>query len=79
MLELQERLLRHVRLLQSADPDGRIVLVSHAEPIRALLLHCLGLPLGEFGRVEIAPASISTLVLEGPQSKVVAVNETVTS
>ncbi len=77
MLASQKRFLRHIALLHAAHPDGRIVLVTHAEPIRALLLHCLGLSLDEFGRVEIAPATISTIVLDGSRPLIVAMNEAV--
>jgi broad specificity phosphatase PhoE len=77
MMQLQERVIGHLRQLSHMRPDERIVVVSHAEPIRAVLLHALDLPLDEFWRVELAPASVSTLLLEQGCVEVLAVNEAV--
>jgi len=77
MQELQTRVLRHIYQTSSARPDGRIVMVSHAEPIRAAVLHVLKLSLDEFWRIEIAPASVSTLIIQDDSAEFIAVNETV--
>ena len=37
--------------------------MSHGDVIKAALLYHLGLPLDAYGRFEIEPASISTLVV----------------
>jgi broad specificity phosphatase PhoE len=75
MQELQQRVVRHLYGLASECPDARVVVVSHAEVIRAALLHVLKLPLDEFWRIEVAPASVSTLVIDGDHSEVERVNE----
>jgi len=75
MQELQQRVVRHLYGLASECPDARVVVVSHAEVIRAALLHVLKLPLDDFWKVEVAPASISTLVIEGGRAEVGRVNE----
>jgi len=77
MLELQQRVVRHLDDMHSADPDGRIVVVSHAEAIRAAILYYLGLPLDEFARIEVGPATISTIALDRHGGKVVGLNEAV--
>jgi len=77
MQELQTRVLRHIYQTSSARPDGRIVMVSHAEPIRAAVLHVLKLSLDEFWRIEIAPASVSTLIVQEDSAEFISVNETV--
>jgi broad specificity phosphatase PhoE len=79
MADLQARMLRHLRSLESAHHDGRIVLVSHAEPIRAALLHYLEMSLDDFTAVEIDPASISTITIDDHGSRVISLNETVPS
>jgi broad specificity phosphatase PhoE len=54
-----------------------VVLVSHADIIKAVLAHHLGMPLDTFQRLVIAPASSSTLVLpDGGSPAVLAVNDT---
>jgi broad specificity phosphatase PhoE len=79
MQELQSRVVRHLYQMSSDHPDARVVVVSHAEVIRAALLHVLKLPLDEFWRVEVAPASVSTLVIDGDQAEVGCVNERLAS
>lgn len=75
MLEAQARLLAHLDSLCAAHPGGVLVLVSHADMIKAALLHVLGASLDAIHRIEIAPASVSTLVLGDWGGKVVAVNQ----
>jgi broad specificity phosphatase PhoE len=75
MLELQKRILGHLDRLQAEKPKEKLVLVSHAEVIRAALLHFLGMALDSFARVEIAPASISTLLLNGSGAQVIGCND----
>ncbi|MGY3443641.1 MULTISPECIES: histidine phosphatase family protein [unclassified Bradyrhizobium] len=60
---LQTRVVAYLDRLRN-DPAGTIALVSHAEPIRAALLHYKGLSLDEFLSIKVEPASISTLSLE---------------
>jgi broad specificity phosphatase PhoE len=75
MLELQKRILGHLSRLQVEKPNSKLVLVSHAEVIRAALLHFLGIALDGFARIEIAPASISTLLLNGSGAQVIGCND----
>jgi broad specificity phosphatase PhoE len=60
MTELQARVLAHLDSLKRGTGNA-IVIVSHAEPIRAALLHCRGIPLDRFAEIEIDPASVSTV------------------
>lgn len=72
MVALQRRVIEH---LEQLNGDGEtIVIVSHAEPIRAALMFYLGIPLDRFYSVVIDPASISTISLEGPRRTVSCVN-----
>lgn len=63
--ELQSRVLAGLLRLAERYPDQRITVVTHAEPIRAAVLHYCGIPLGEFARVDIAPGSRTTLKFDG--------------
>ncbi len=74
MRGLQTRVVRHLEELRSGDEDGAIVIVSHAEPIRAALLHYSGLPLDEYLSLEIAPASISTLEVDRAGIHIAGIN-----
>lgn len=61
MRALQERVVRHLTHLARSSSDEVVAIVSHAEPIRAALLHFAGIPLDDFMSIDVAPASISTL------------------
>jgi probable phosphoglycerate mutase len=75
MAELQVRVIAYLDGLRRQHPDGRFLLVSHAETIRAALLHYLGRPLDAFATIEVAPASVSTVRADGSAAEVMCVNE----
>lgn len=77
MLEAQMRVVAHLERLRSLYRDRSVVLVSHADVIKAALLHYLGLPIDAYARFDIDPASISTLVIGDWGSKVIRMNEAV--
>lgn len=64
MLAAQARAVGAVQRLHAAHPDAALALVSHADTIKAILAYAMGVPLDLFGRIEIAPASRSVLVLD---------------
>jgi probable phosphoglycerate mutase len=77
MSALQRRVVRHVE--QLSGQDGTFVIVSHAEPIRAAVMHYLRMPLDRFQLVEIEPASVSTIRFNGRHIAVARVNGEVTA
>jgi broad specificity phosphatase PhoE len=79
MLELQTRAVDHLNRIASAMPNGHVALCSHAEVIRAVALHALNLPLDDFYRVDIAPATISTFAIHRDGIEVITLNKPVAS
>ena len=77
MLEAQARIVRAMEVLREAHRDGAVVLVSHSDVIKAALLYHLGLPVDAWPRIEVEPASVSTLVVGAWGAKVVRLNEVV--
>lgn len=77
MSSLQRRVVTHIG--QLAGRESSVVIVSHAEPIRAALMHYLGVPLDMFHSIDIDTASISTIALDGQQAMVSCVNHKVTA
>jgi probable phosphoglycerate mutase len=75
MLEVQQRMVRVVESRRGTHPHGCLVLVSHAEPIRCLLLWALGLGIDQWARIEIATGSLSTLVVDDGGLRVDRINE----
>jgi len=77
MLDVQRRV---VGLIERLAPqfDGRTVaLVSHADVIKAAVMHHLGLPVDHWSRFDIVPASISRLVVGDWGARLLGLNETV--
>lgn len=74
MVEVQARLLRAVQELRAAHVAETIVLVSHADAIRAAVCGLAGIPLDFCQRIEIDPASVSTLRLWDDWISVVRLN-----
>jgi len=70
MHELQSRVLAGLSRLAKAHPAQRIAVVTHAEPVRAAVLHYRGMPLGEFARVAIDPGSSTTLEFDGDRGEI---------
>lgn len=79
MREVQQRVVGLLDRLWRTHPDGRIAAVSHADTIRAALLYYLGLTLDSYDRIEVSPASVSTLVVGAWGAKLLSLNERVTA
>lgn len=75
MLELQQRIVGHLRQMGERHKGGKVVIVSHAEVIRAALLYYLQRTLDAFKELEILPASISTLEIEAGTGRVLGINQ----
>lgn len=73
-VEMQTRVTDTLRRLAAAHPGGRVVAVSHADPIKAAVADAVGTHLDLFQRIVVSPCSVSA-VLYGPGGPVVlAVN-----
>jgi len=77
MAQVQERVASFTRRIADAGAGRAVVLVSHADVIKAAVCHFLGVPLANLDRFEISPASVTTLVIGGWGSKLLALNETI--
>lgn len=73
MQEIQLRIVTYLDQLAADHAHARIALVSHAEVIRAALLHQLRLGLDDFHNIEVKPASVSQLVIDGADARVAEV------
>lgn len=78
MLDVQRRVVAHMVRVASEMPGESAVLITHAEVIRAALLHGLELSLDDWSKFEIAPASISKVAFDEHGARVIAINEVVT-
>lgn len=78
MAEVGARVIGHIRLLARNRPPGPVVLVSHADVIKTAILALSGASLDAVPGLEVAPASVSTLIVtEGRVFRVLCLNERV--
>ena len=76
MADVVSRVAAEIERIRNDHVDGWIAAVSHGDVIRSALLHCLGLPLDAYERLEVAPASVSVVELHGGTARVVRLNDT---
>ena len=72
--EMQARMVCAVARLCERHPGQTIVVVSHADPIKAVVSHALGAHLDLFQRIAIAPASITAVAYRMEAPMVLTVN-----
>jgi broad specificity phosphatase PhoE len=77
MRGLQGRVVRHLEQLRDDAGDGTILIVSHAEPIRAALLYYANIALDDFLSVTVDPASVSTLCFDRSGVHISRINQRV--
>ena len=77
MHDVQARVLRLMERLSAKHPERTIVLVSHAEVIKAAVSFHLGLPIDAWQKFDIAPASITKLAVSEEGAKLLGLNEVV--
>jgi probable phosphoglycerate mutase len=75
MLAVQARAVAGIMRLAQRYPNAELVVVSHADVVKAVLGHFMGVPLDLLRRFEIAPASISQLVLFEADAQVRGINQ----
>jgi probable phosphomutase (TIGR03848 family) len=77
-LEAQERIVAELEALRKAHPRPETIVgvVSHADMIKLALAHYIGLPLDQFQRLTIEPASISILSVGDSLTRLLHHNDT---
>lgn len=74
--EMQARMTGAIERLRRRHDGQTIVLVSHADPIKAAVADALGTHLDLFQRIVISPCSVTAIVYTGDGPIVLAVNST---
>jgi broad specificity phosphatase PhoE len=75
MREVQHRAVNALVELDRTHPGGSVVVVSHGDVIRAILLFALGMPLDFYARIEVGIASLSTIHIDNARMRVLRINE----
>ena len=74
LFEMQARAVLAVERLRGAHPGQTVALCSHADVIKALVCHYLGMHLDLFQRVEVSPASVTAIAFR-PAPALVRLND----
>jgi probable phosphoglycerate mutase len=74
LIDTQARFVEALEALRADHSAETLAVVSHADPIRAALLHCLGMPIDFYRRLEILPASISVVEIGDCGPRVLGLN-----
>ena len=75
MIEVQARVVGYLEALRRVYESARLILVSHSDVIKAAILFHVGVSLDLFSRIEVAPGSISTLLIGDWGAKLMSLNE----
>ncbi|HJW61902.1 MAG TPA: histidine phosphatase family protein, partial [Actinomycetes bacterium] len=75
-LDMQTRMVGTIERLRAAHPGGVVVVVSHADPIRALVAHAMGTHLDLFQRLVVSPCSLTGIAYGAEGPVVLTVNAT---
>ena len=71
----QHRFVKEIEKLASRHkPEDMIICVSHADPIKIVVAHYLGLPLDLYQRLTVSPASITALQIGNFGSRLLMLN-----
>lgn len=76
MIEIQARMVAGLERLRDEHPDQTVAVVSHGDPIRAVLAHYAGIPLDLCLRLDVDPASVSVIKVAEWGPRIVRVNDT---
>lgn len=74
--EMQARAVAEVEAIREAHPEETVAVVSHADVIKAVVAHYIGLHLDLFQRLVVAPASVTALQIGKMSARLVCLNET---
>jgi probable phosphomutase (TIGR03848 family) len=78
--EAQQRICREIEAIaRQYEPKDLVVCVSHSDPIKLAIAYFIGLPLDMFQRLSVAPASISTLYLGETESRLLSLNNEIST
>ncbi|MFL6350654.1 MAG: histidine phosphatase family protein [Bryobacteraceae bacterium] len=77
LVEVQARAWQSLEHIQAHHANGTVAAVTHGDVIRALLLLLLGIPLDHILRLEVAPTSVSEILIGPGEPLVRTMNETV--
>ena len=78
-LDVQNRVVKEIDRLAQAHSEGRVAIVSHADPIKAAVSYFAGTPIDLIDRIEIWPCSVSVIAVDEGGPRISRINADVLS
>lgn len=75
--DVQRRVVVAMEALEAHHPAATIGLVSHADVIKAAVMAHLGMAIDDWWRIEVNPASITRIVMDGRGTRLIGLNEVI--
>ena len=75
-LDVQARVVAELDNLSQQHTRAGVAIVSHADVIKAAVGYVAGTPVDLLQQIEISPCSVSVIVTEGDEARVLAINTT---
>ena len=76
MIDCQARMVKQADQLVRRHPDCTVAIVSHGDPLRALVAYYLGIPIDLLLRFELDIGSVSEVEIGGCSPRVLCLNHT---
>jgi probable phosphomutase (TIGR03848 family) len=76
LLDMQHRMVAALDALVAAHPKQTVVVVSHADPIKAAVAHYTGLHLDQFQKINVSPASVTAFDISDHGAFLLTSNDT---
>ncbi len=76
LAEMQSRMVTALEAVVTAHRGELVVVVSHADPIKAAIAHYTGVHLDLFQRIVVSPASVTVFELSAHGAAMVKCNDT---
>jgi probable phosphoglycerate mutase len=73
---MQTRMVAALEIVVGDHPGELVVVVSHADPIKAAIAHFVGLHLDQFQRIVVSPASVTVFELTAHGAALLKCNDT---
>jgi probable phosphomutase (TIGR03848 family) len=76
LLEVQARAVAELDLIAAAHPKATVAVVTHADVIKLLIAHLVGMHADHLQRLVVDPASVTVVTLNDGVARLVKVNDT---
>jgi probable phosphoglycerate mutase len=74
ILEVQTRIVNEIEAICEKHKKEMVAVIFHADPIKLVVTHYIGLPFDNFQRLAVQPGSVTILGIHGTRATLLALN-----